>query len=131
MEQKIYAYSYDNERYFGEYDSVEDALRDAYHDCWSERCPTVYIGECYRDYEPHFSAEYLLELLEQDAYDNCGECVEDWLWGVPREAVNELDVSINNIIKTWLSKHGYEPTWFSVENEVAYDYYDYKKKLED
>lgn len=125
----MYAYSFDTVSYFDGFISIEEALADACECGWDEECPKLWIGECHCTYTPHVDVRWLLEDLEMSAFQVCGECAEDWLWGVDKEALSALDKSINTVVREWLSKYGYEPTWFEVRNVQEYDYMDYKTEV--
>ena len=127
---KKFAYSLDEEMYHGEFDSIEEALRDASYDGWDEECPDVWVAECFNNFTPSVSACWFVEELEQVAEDECGWLAEDWLLGVPKEAMRELQESLDKLTNEWLTKHHFEPHWFEVENPVQYNYFEWKNRLE-
>lgn len=127
---KKFAYSLDGEMYFGEYDSVDEALKEASFDGWDKECPTIWVAECYRDYKPSVSACWFLEDLQEDGYEDGGEWAESWLWGVTKEEQEDLQKSLDEVVDAWLKKYHYEPTWFKVRNETLYDYLEWKERLE-
>lgn len=127
---KKFAYSFDDIVYHGEFDSIEDTLKEASFDGWDKECPDIWVGECYQDYEPTVYACWVLEDLQDRAYENGGEWAEDWLLGVTDEEEKDLQDSLNNVIRAWIKKYKYEPTWFSVRNQVQYNYFEWKERLE-
>mgnify|MGYP003291663946 CR=1 FL=1 len=127
---KKFAYSFDNIVYHGEFYSVEDTLKEASFDGWDKECPDIWVGECYQDYEPTVYACRVLDDLQEHAYENGGEWAEDWLLGVTDEEERDLQDSLNNVIRAWIKKYKYEPTWFRVCNQEQYNYFEWKERLE-
>lgn len=58
----------------------------------------------------------VLEIIGERAYDECGEIAEYYLSDIPEEHQQELEGALNLVLKTWIKKHGYEPTFFGVKN---------------
>ena len=125
-----FAYSFDGETYHGEYNSIKEALREASFDGWDKESPTIWIAKCCQDYEPTVSACWVLDALQEHAYENGGEWAEDWLFGVTDEQEMDLQKSLDEVITAWIKKYNYEPTWFRVQNPVQYNYFEWKERLE-
>lgn len=84
----------------------------------------VYVGEC-DEFVPCVDGERVLEQLEQDAADECGEVGEDWNafeYGTKKgvKEISELDEALTAATVEWLKKYGYHPTFYSVENIREY-----------
>ena len=129
MEKIYFGYSYDNERYWGRFESEEEALKEAVDgldDGKVDPDTKIYIGELVCDYVPRIDTDKLLEDLNYDAYDKCGECAEDYLEDVIREDFLELDEKLNKVFAEWLEKHGYLPDFASVPCFDEYVYADGK-----
>jgi len=60
-------------------------------------------------------AERLLETISEQAYDECGECAESWLEGLPKEQVQDLEEMVHAAIVAWMEKHNELPHFWSVE----------------
>lgn len=126
-----YAYSFNNERYYGEFDTIEEALGEAKGDNYGcEDVYKVYIGEVVHDYYPRIDTDHLLEELNYDAYDKCGEWAEDYLEDVTKEDFIELDDKLNAVFYEWLKTKGYEPGFFSIPHYEVYRYENGKFALE-
>jgi phage FluMu protein Com len=72
-----YSYSWDEERYHGNFNSREEALAEAF--ATYETAQSVFTGRNV-PFQPDWegAAESALEQLECQAGDECGECSEDW-----------------------------------------------------
>ena len=74
-----YAYSFDNERYYEQCDSIEEALAaakiDAENDDDFKDAKTVYIGRVYK-FVPEVDAWAVLENLWDDAYEETEETMD-------------------------------------------------------
>lgn len=106
-----YAYSFDEEQYFGPHDSIEAAMDAAIdHD---EDASNVWIGEVV-DYQPDVgrAVENLLEWLKDDtACSEHGEWADDWP-NVSKEEQAELE----KLIGDWL--HRVSPADFFTVGKV-------------
>ena len=118
-----YAYSFDNERYYGQYDSIREALDIAKEDIkYSDELrgiKTVYIGRCYV-YEPHVDAIRVIECVQQDAYDEADEYIGDYLDDVKEEEWQKLEAMLTETFKKWSRETGNEPNFFIVKDAVEY-----------
>lgn len=64
----------------------------------------------------HIAAEEVLETIGDRVYDEVGEVAEQYLTKIPKEQEQELENEINAVLEKWITKHGYEPTFFKVIN---------------
>jgi sorbitol-specific phosphotransferase system component IIA len=107
------AWSQDEEFY--NYSSLHE-LVDSHRDDL-EVGQTVWVGDAVRpDTAMFFDADDLLDRLGEVAYDNHGECAEDWPGKVSDEAKKEFD----DFLAAWIAKHC-PPTFWSVENTKPYE----------
>ena len=97
-----YAYSFDNEHYFGQYDSIRIALRLAKQDIKYndelKNIKTIYIGRVYK-YEPYVDAVRVIEWVQQDAYDEADEYAEDYLDNVKKEELQKLEAMLTETFR--------------------------------
>lgn len=102
-----YSYSTDEERYQGHFDSPEDAAAEAlYADPDLE---SVFVGEIREPAVRDFvSASQILDDVDQQAFDECGECCEDWLDDLRHSA--PLLAELEDLVGAWIEKHA--PPWF-------------------
>jgi len=128
-----YAYSFDRERgYEGNYDSVEEALKAAKADkrngtigdlvsnkntIYSD--DEVYIGEV-MEFVPWISAEIIIEILQNSAYNEAGEFSEDYLV-CKIEDEKLLEKNLTEAFCAWAKETKNEPNFFTVENVKAYN----------
>ena len=103
------------------FDSVEDCLKDAKENYDIKPGETIAIGEPFY-WEPYVSAFNILERLEEDAWDECGEASEGWdtydyTISEDKKKVEELSEKLTEIVRQWLKDNGTYPT-FSIINNV-------------
>lgn len=118
-----YAFSFDNEGYYGQYDSIREALDTAKEDIKYRDelrgIKTVYIGRCYV-YEPYVNAIRVIECVQQDAYDEVGEYIGDYLDNVKEEEWQKLEAMLTETFNKWAKETGNEPNFFTVADIVEY-----------
>ena len=118
-----YAYSFDNEHYFGQYDSIRIALRLAKQDIKYndelKNIKTIYIGRVYK-YEPCVDAVRVIECVQQDAYDAADEYIGDYLDNVKEEEWQKLEAMLTETFNKWAKETGNEPNFFTVEEIQEY-----------
>ena len=104
---------------------VEAALSDYDESQVSEmKTITIYKGtKKLQEFEQFFDVNSLLETINENAYESCGEAADDYLMHVTKEAKEDL----NNLILSWANKHKLQPSFFMVEDikEVEYDLKDW------
>ena len=125
-----YSWDFDGDAEFwnnDSHDTIEECMEDAIRFLTkeiedSEEYPTVvYIGEN-REFVPEVDGLRVLEALEEQASEQCGELGGDWEasdWH-KREEVAELEEELNKVVIAWLTRYGRMPTFYSVENIKEY-----------
>ena len=92
-----YAYSFDNERYYEQCDSIEEALAaakiDAENDDEFKDAKTVYIGRAHK-FVPEVDAWHIIENLQDMADDEAYDASEDYLQDVSDEEANKLEAML-------------------------------------
>ena len=115
---KKYAYSFDNEEFFGDLDSEKEAIDEAV----SELDPdfvnlenTIFVGvkECYK---PKIDGERVIDQLTDQAYDEAGEYSINYLDNIKDDELEELEKELTKTFNKWAKKYKYEPTFFLVKN---------------
>lgn len=122
MEQNFkYSYSFDNELYSWEYNSVEEALADAKQEVKSgqEDAKVVYIGRIY-EFEPCVDADSIIERLQYDADYEAGECAIDYLEGVKIADRQKLQEMLTEAFNQWAAETHNEPTFYIVREIQEY-----------
>lgn len=98
-----YAYSFDNERYYEQCDSIEEALAaaklDAKNDDDFKDAKTVYIGRVYK-FVPEVDAWAVLENLWDDAYEETNHSI-DYLSNVSDDDANKLGQMLTEAFNKW------------------------------
>lgn len=113
-----YCFSSDGERFDGDCDTREAALAQGISESsdHKRRPVAIHTGVAVPFDEWHVFAENVLEQMQEQAYDEVGECSEGWLSDVTKEAHQELEDQLNAVVDAWLTKHGHTPHFFSVND---------------
>lgn len=97
----------------GPCDTIKECVEEAYDEGF-EMTDTFAIGHI----EPYKIdcdfADFLVERLAEDAYDEVGEIAYDWLGSVSKEAYEKLNEKITDVVKKWLKEIHEEPTFYKV-----------------
>jgi methylmalonyl-CoA mutase N-terminal domain/subunit len=98
----------------GEFETIEECVKDAKENYHMELGKKIAVGIT-EFYEISVDADRVLEDMEADAYDECGESAEGWNLSEPgKEAVNELTDQLTNCVKDWLKKYNNMPYFYRV-----------------
>lgn len=112
-------YNDDTELWYNDlFDTVEDCIADARDNYMVEIGETIAVGEVV-PYEPYIMADDVLDKLEEDAYEECGEVAEDWnaySWKDDKESLDELSNKLTEIVRQWLKDNGTYPYFYKIEN---------------
>ena len=123
-----YAYSFDNERYYGDCDSIEEVLKEAREEAKgyienaediSENAGTVYIGRVCR-FAPYVDAEKVIEELQNYAEYEADEASCDQLQDVTDEDLSKLENMLTETFNKWARETGNEPNFFVVKDVKEY-----------
>lgn len=142
-----YSYSQNEEDFNGLSNSVEDAILESICEYGGEY-DTVFIGEAHQKtiggYLDTQDIESLLERMAEQAYEECGECSEDWLSGPhfnqkinePREErearfteykkkrdfrLSFLVDGFKIVLEKWATEEKEQPGFWHVQNIKKYD----------
>ena len=108
-----FSYSFDEEYYIGSFESPEGAAIEALSE--NPENGVVYIGENHvRAAEAFVYADFILEDIAEQAYDECGECSEDWLTGLMRD--KEAKAELEKLIGAWIDSK--EPVNFWTVSKI-------------
>lgn len=100
------------------FDTVEDCILDAKENYCVEPGTEIAVGEVVL-WEPYVMSTDILERLEEEAYDECGEVGGDWdafNYKKDKEKLEELSDKITEIVKQWLKDNGTYPTFYKIDN---------------
>ena len=102
-----YSNSRDEEIYHGDYAGPEDAAAAAFYD--DPDLETVWVGENKKQTAHAFvDGESILESATERAYDEAGECSEDWLAGLLRDKAKCAE--LGKVVGDWIEAN--EPPQF-------------------
>ena len=112
FKKDVWLYSKDGE-YFDshEYESKEAAIKAARNEGF-ESC--FYVGKKEDASIPTIHTNHVLEDIQEDIYDECGESGENWVQGMKDEDIKKLDNKLNNIFFKWINESGYNPNWYKI-----------------
>ncbi len=115
MSEDRYSYSHNEETYFGDYDTREEALRQADagpgETVWTGHQVDVRIG----DFAPF--ATDLLEQCRDRAAERAGwDLIEGWLNWVSAAAELALQERLKAVLEAWADEFAEQPTFFLIED---------------
>lgn len=97
---------------------IDDYLKyqSTYSD-YSEPRSTIFIAEAV-PYTVSIDARDILERLSEQAYDEYGECAENWYPqdNKPKKALDELSDGITSLVTKWLEKYNDTPCFYHITN---------------
>lgn len=94
--------------------SITDAVNDFAKTYPDREVPKVRVANPYY-YIPTVDAERVIEdVVEIDLDDEIAEWSEDYLLGVKKEHIDELQEELTAVFRKWEKRHGYNNTSFVV-----------------
>lgn len=102
----------------GEFDTEKECVQEAIQRYGFKPGDTVAIGTVY-PYKPHPDIDSLLERLEEDAYEACGEAAESWNISTQKgreKEQEELYRGVEKLVNEYLEKIGEKPGFYKVDN---------------
>lgn len=122
IEKKLtdkYAYSFNDEFYTGEFDSVEEAFKEAVA-ANNKNYTEVYIGKYIKPALGFVvSEEYIIDSIYNSLVDQVGmDAAESF--EVSDEEQNELEKRLESCVEKWIKDMHIEPNCFSVEDVKTY-----------
>ena len=121
-----YAISLDEERFEGDFETVEEAIAEAQH---GHGLDTFWVG---RKREPRQPESFI---DADNIIDSVGDGDEDWSgdyadWDRPtREQIAELQKMLELATATWLDEYKLRPTWFCCSEIEKYSVVDGKAEV--
>lgn len=114
-----YAYSIDDYYYNGCFDSIEEALEEAKREY--KNIDEVYIGTVTRPkLRWNANEERILESMQDNLDEDCGEFADGFLDGISTEQEIELAHMIDKAVEEWLEKYQIKPTCYTVNDGALY-----------
>lgn len=94
------------------FETREECIKDATE---NYGYTSFYIGHSI-GYMPCIDIGVVLEQLNEESCEQCGEYADDYLYHVSDEDKNELSDQLNAVFQAWAKKTDNEPTFFAVYN---------------
>jgi hypothetical protein len=116
-----YSYSFNQEDYFGSFDTAEEAAHEAWADADDRddgHVSVCWVGENVPPTPPEslFDVETWIEHCQcQDDYQ--GDWAQDWDCGTKAQR-EELQRKVRAVMAAWLDRHHLRPNWFTIRNPV-------------
>lgn len=76
----------------------------------------IYYAQVH-EYIPSVDVENVLDNISENAYSETGEYAERYLCDVPKEQIEELGDSLNDVLEKWIKKYKHEPNFYTIGNE--------------
>lgn len=114
-----FAYSFNEENYYGNFDSREDAAAEAFAD-EDENASTVWTAERVTP-DRSVCEEAVIDQVRESSTELSGDWADSYLTRISKEAKRELQAELQAVWDRWEAKHDLEPTWFNVENPQRHD----------
>ena len=117
-------------------DSIKNCIAEAKCEGYQDT-DTIALGYAIPYEVNHIDGDYIIEYLQENAYDEIGEVSEDWLDYITREQREDLENRLLKVILEWLKDCKEEPNFYTVEpfdelmiKEALQKYGDQKKGIE-
>jgi len=85
-----------------------------------EKCDYGYIAQV-ELYKPIIDTEIVLERLSEEAWHECPDYAEGYLYNLPDECVEKLNKMLNKALEEWIKEYNQEPNFFFVKNAERVD----------
>lgn len=111
-----FAYSTNEENYYGSEDSYEASLEEAIG-C-EDDLQQVWVGECV-EHIPTIRVDSIIDQLRDDAWEKAGDTAESFLTVTPKQT-KELQDLLNEALYAWMEKNKLEPNFFGIRGAKEY-----------
>lgn len=126
-EKVLWAFSYDEELFHGNFGSKEEVINEAleYKDSYDQ--DYFFVGQIDEEVGISIDVDSLLEEINEGVYERVGELADDYLVDVDKEHVRILEDRLNDVLYEWMDEFGYKPNFWTIKN-VEKIYIDKYKK---
>jgi hypothetical protein len=97
-----------------DFDTKEECILDAKENYQMKAGDSIAIGVSV-PFAPSIDGERILEQLEEDAYEECGETSEGWI-DYKKDNIERLSNTLTKCINDWLKDTKQEPTFYQIAN---------------
>ena len=98
----------------GIFGTKKECIEDAKENYGVKAGETIAIGST-RPFMVSIDAESVLENLEEQAFEECGEACEDWI-DYKTEDVKRLSEALTDCVNKWLEETKQKPNFYQVED---------------
>ena len=101
-----------------EFDSIKECIEDARENYEIKVGDTIAVG-IMSQFEPRVDIESMLERMEYQAYEECGEAAESWSVSYReghQKEWDELFEGVQALVEKYLDKIGETPKFYRVDN---------------
>lgn len=102
----------------GVFDSIEMCLYDAKKGGYCDN--KIAISEC-EEFEIQIDAYFVLEMLQNQAYEECGDVVVGW--DFEEKTIDELSKRLSECVKNWIVDTKQEPNFYKIKNTRVIDFF--------
>lgn len=115
---KRWCYSTDGELFTGGYESRKEAIKDGLEEVLLYGEEDLFIGvESPVDVSTFVLCDQVIEELQENAMELCGEVAEDYLGGVSPRDKDILDEMLTETVEKWMTATNNRPTFHHVVDE--------------
>ena len=97
------------------FETEKECVEDAVKNYDFEIGDTIAIGTTCA-FIPSLCAETILEDVENNAFDECGEVAEDWINFKDKENLEVLSARLTECLVQWLKETKQEPSFYKIED---------------
>ena len=65
-------------------------------------------------FKPSLDADWAIEHISENAWDECGEHGEDYLNYLPKDEIDRLDILLNEALNKWLDETKNHPGFYTI-----------------
>jgi hypothetical protein len=114
----MWAYNFgDSERWNVEecFDTAEEAIEAGNLAARENGVESFEVGEL-NIFKPSLDADWAIEHISENAWDECGEHGEDYLNHLPVEEIDRLSVLLNEALHKWLEETNNHPRFYTISS---------------
>lgn len=100
------------------FETEEECIKDAKESYYKRAGEEIAVGTAV-PYEVSADVDCVLERLEEDAYDECGEAADDWNISTRKgreKEFDELQEKVTELVNEYLEKIGEKPDFYKIDD---------------
>ncbi|WP_413581068.1 hypothetical protein [Bdellovibrio sp. HCB288] len=116
MEEKEWCYGTDEEILNGDgCESREEAILTCIRENDCEVGDLVHVGTK-GEFKPRVSASMVIDQIQENAFERCGDSADDYLHGVSKEAKERLSIALTKVFTEWANEEYGAPHFWPIDN---------------